>query len=303
MHLSFLALALLPCLAHGRTTVTAEHIYNAFYDTPNYGNDLVIYEETGPVSFDSDTGDTVTINGFPDNLFDIVFDTFNDITFTIKDSKSVKFPNKIIPKGRTEVYFFEYNLPAKYVTLKAKDNNFNVSVSYVDQTDGYKYPFVYKSSLASSNFDSSKLPAIFKGGAIIKVEIKENTDLSQEGTSFTHMLRAEPPISIYATEFTKAEPVEVAIGFSIFNGMRTGSAQVNSFPGTSELFDISMTKENITMTVKKSGGTVPQYTHYKYYFDISQNVTDAYLSNVTNSFEDFVLEMYYQIIKTLRIRV
>jgi len=240
--------------------VTIHHCYNAFEDPSLPPGEIGIYDDAGTTSFTSDTGNAVWYYGFPDGLFNIEFDTFNDMDMTIVDPSSVTFPDKIIPPGRAEHYYFDYENKVAFAVIASFDPNFNVTAEVFSCCDrSVPVPFTndYNTLSPNANFTA---PDTFTGRSVLKVSILEGTDLSVVGSKFRHMARSVPPMTLYSTVADSSTGgVEMANALSIANAMRAKDAKIENFPpigddADSGLFFTEITGDTVTMTVTDVSG-------------------------------------------------
>ena len=290
MNFRALTLAFFPIQTSAQLVIKLFHFYNAYEDPSLPPGVEAIYDDAGEDSFVARSGDVSTYFGFPDGLFDIVFDTYNNMDFIIADNSNVTFPGMIIPPGRAEHFYYDFKNRPSFSVMTSAEPNFNVTTEVVGCCKGgIPIPFTndYNTINPGRNVTYGDT---FKGNAVIKVSILEGTDLSMVGSKFRHKVFIAPPMSIYST-ITDADStggVEMANALSVANDMRLKDAKVPNFPpfaddADSGLFLTEITGDTVTMTVTDVSGmssTTLDDETFGMYFDTYKDIGFVSLENV-----------------------
>jgi len=291
MNFRSLALALLPIHASAQLNVIILHTYNAFVDPSYPAGSINVYDDAGKTNFYADSGNPTQYNGFPDGLFDIVFDTYNNMDFIIRDPSSVTYPDKIIPPGHEEIYYFDYFNAVRFAVIESFDPNFNVTAEIYGMGDAGTIPIPFtndnNSARPGSNFTVGDF---FEGRGVIKISILEGTDLSVIGSKFRHKARSVPPMTLYATVTNNVgtETDEFANGVSLANAMRAKDARIPDFPPFGDsgkgLFTTRITGDTVTMTVSDISGlptpTITGDDAISIYVDSNKDLGSIYIDTV-----------------------
>ena len=301
MKFGSLALALLPIHALAQLDVEIINTYNAFVDPSYPAGSINFYDAAGQTNFYAETGLSTEYNGFPDGLFDIVFDTYSDMDFIIRDPSSVKYPDKIIPPGHAEIYYFDYNQPVVFTVIQSFDSNFNVTAEMEGYGDAGTIPIPFTNDNNSAKAGSNAtVRDFFEGIGVIKISILEGTDLSVIGSRFRHRARAAPPMTLYSTvtNTVGTETIELANALSIGNTMRSNDARIPDFPPFGDsgkgLFNTQVTTDTVTMTVSDISGlptpTITGDDAISIYFDTNKDLGSIYVDTVDSGL-NFTLDI------------